>query len=194
MAGRDRGTRRPRSNSRTQHRLGVAGSVLLGLASLIVIGIGAFAWSMPSPGKIPVPAGQPVALAASPWFSQGSTLFTVPFGPLPQDEPPTQSFGCTLHQGGTSDELVNASDPDTAGSRVVEGRSLIPVLVIGPTQAGAVLTCSGPAAQQSTKLWSLPTNPGIPRVPVSLIVVGIALAGLAALVHPRGRGVVPFGR
>jgi len=42
-------------------------------------------------------------------------------------------------------------------------------------------------------MWVLPTNPGVPRVPVSLVVGGIGLLGIATLVHPRWRGIHRLG-
>lgn len=194
IVARRREARPARSDSRMAHSVSLTLSVLLALVACAAVGVGTFAWLMPRTPRLEIVAGRTVPLGASPWFDTGSLLFAVPEENPASSPPRTADWGCVLRRAETTRSLTVPADPDVVGSRVVARRSVVPVLVIGPARAGDTLRCAGPAARASAGMWSLPANPGVPRVPVSLVVVGIALAGGAALVHPRSRGIEPFGR
>lgn len=191
MVKRGQETRRVRASSHARHRVGLVLSVLLAVAAAVAIGTGVYAWSMPHNPPTRVPAGQDVDLGVSPWFDPGTTLFMVPESDRLVIDP--AAWDCVLRQSSGEHPLRDVADPDVLGSRVVNDHSVVPVLTIGPTQAGDTIRCSGPTAEQA-RAWALPTNPGVPRVPVSLIIAGVALAGMSALVHPRWRGIQRFGR
>lgn len=191
---RDRRRRLGRTSSRRQHLLGLVASAVCALLAVTAVGVGVIAWTMERPTAIAVGSNEAVVLGASPWFDAGSTLFAAPVGDERSPQPPPNTWACTLAHEGAPVDLVRRPDASTVGTRVVDGISVTPVITIGPTREGAELLCVGPAAQATSGMWVLPTNPGMPRVPLSLVLGGIALAGVAAAVHPRGRNVRPFER
>lgn len=183
-------TRASRTDTRRTHRLSLIASFLLLLSGVGAAAVGGYAWSMPAVPATLVPAVTEVDMHQSPLFSIGSTLFADPVAA--QDSIPDH-FQCRLTSGdGRVRELQTAPRLHQTGTRVVDGTALEPVVTVGPTVAGETLSCD-PVVKGSKRLWLLPTDPGVPRVPLSLIIGGVALIGFAALTHPRGRGIVPFG-
>src|SRR5690606_16833707 len=83
-------------------------------------------------------------------------------------------------------------DVERTGTRVQAGQALVPALHVGKTSDTDRLSCSDLPAEAA--VWSLPTEAGYPRIPMALVVGGVALAGASALLHPRSRGLVPFAR
>lgn len=169
-------------------------SALLALGGVAAIAIGAVAWSTERPGAARVESNVSVALGESPWFDPGNTLFAAPVGDERSPQPGPAQWGCLLTDAQGERELVRRPDRDQIGTRVVDGVSVVPVVTIGPTRTPVDLLCTGVAAQSTSGMWVLPTDPGMQRAPLALVVGGIALLGLAAVVHPRGRGLRPFGR
>lgn len=193
-ANRARKVRRraPRTSATRSHRVGVASAIVTAAAGLTCLGIGGFAWAMPQLEPVHLQFGVSSGLGRTPWFSAGSTVFAAVD---PAAVPDPSAWGCRLQRPrSTAVDLLSLPDPDLVGSRVVSDTSLTAVVTVGPTQEGSAISCSGPGAAAGTSLWVLPTDSGIPRVPLSIVVAGIALLGVAGLVHPRGRGVAPFGR
>ena len=125
-------------------------------------------------------------MGRSPWFDPGSTLFVAQprTGPLPT---PTD-LGCTKHTATQVVPLRTAADPDRVGTRVVADLSLVPRVTVGPTDASDRIRCSGPAMRSSI-VWVLGTQAGPSRVPLSIVIGGVGLLGLAALIDPRSRGL-----
>lgn len=191
---RDRRRRPGRTSSRRQHAIGLAASAVCALLAATLIGIGVVAWTMERPPAVSLHNNETVTLGTTPWFDPGSTLFAAPIGDERSPQPPPAAWSCTLTDEARSTELIRRPDASVVGTRVVDGVSVTPVVTIGPTRAGAQLLCTGPASQATSVMWVLPTNPGSPRTPLSLVVGGIALAGLAAVVHPRARNLRPFER
>lgn len=186
--------RRARTSSQRSYLTGVALATLAAVAAVASIAVGVVAWSMERPERVPVSANAAAALERTPWFDSGVTLFATPIGSERDPQPPPAAWACTLSESGLTQELVRRPDRDRVGTRVVEGVSVVPVVTVGRTSARSELLCTGEAARNAAAMWVLPANPGVPRTPLSLVVGGIALAGLATAVHPRGRGLRPFGR
>ena len=176
-----------------QHIVGSVVSVVCAIAGVAAICVGVYAWTMDRPETMRVESNVVAPLGATPWFDRGSTLFAAPVGEERGEQPPPASWGCVLATDGVQTELVRRPDRDTVGTRVVDGFSVLPVVTIGPTGEGAELLCTGLAAQSTAGMWVLATNPGVSRAPLSLVLGGIALLGIGAAAHPRGRGVRPFG-
>ena len=185
---------RATTNSRHQHVLGLTISLLCLGGAILAITIGVLAWTMDRPDRVRVVSHEAVAPGQTPWFDAGSTLFSIPIGTEASSQPAPAAWACTLTTDTVTTELVRRPDRDVVGTRVVEGISLIPVVTIGTTASGVELLCTGEAAQSSAGMWVMPTNPGVPRTPLSLVVGGIALLGVAMAVHPRSRALHPFGR
>lgn len=169
-------------------------SVLLALGGVAAIAIGALAWTMERPSAARVESNVAVVLGESPWFDPGSTLFAAPVGDERSPQPGPAQWACLLIDAEGERELVRRPDRDQIGTRVVDGVSVVPVVTIGATRIPTELLCTGVAAQSTSGMWVLPTDPGVQRAPLALVVGGIALLGMAAVVHPRGRGIRPFGR
>lgn len=192
------GSRRGRTSQTRQHRVSLVTSLALAVLALAGLVLGGLAWVSPRPNPTRLVAGQPAELGASPLFDPGSTVFSVP-GTSARTAP-AAGWGCVLEQQGRRIELTGEPDADAVGTRVVGGQGVVPVVTVGRTSEGAVLTCTatpgapGPDGPTGTAMWVLPTAPGVPRVPLALVLAGIALAGLAAVIHPRARDIRPFGR
>ncbi|MFC6715117.1 hypothetical protein [Branchiibius cervicis] len=166
-------------------------SAVMGVVACVLLGIGIFAWTMPQLAPVKVVAGESASLGRTPWFDSGSTLFADVDA---TDTTRPAEWGCTLDDGGGGHVVLGtAPNPDLVGTRVVDDRSLLPVVTIGPTGDGSSITCSGPRARSGVAMWALPTDAGLPRVALSLVIAGIALLGAAAAVHPFTRGLVRFG-
>lgn len=184
--------RRRYTNSSRRHLLGVIASAVTALVALVLLVIGAVAWSMPQLDPVRVTPDRAAGLAQTPWFDAGSTLFAA-VDPAVHTTP--ADWACRLQPAGSAArELTGRPDADIVGTRVVDDTSLFPVVTVGPTGDGTTLTCSGPRARSGVAMWVLPTDAGLPRVALSLVVAGIALLGAAALLHPRARGLTRFGR
>lgn len=187
--------RRPRRvSSRRQHLVGLTVSIVCLLAAIAAIGVGVRAWTMDRPEPMAVESNVDVAPGSTPWFDPGSTLFAAPVGDERAPQPDPVSWACTLTTAGVETELSRRPSRDTVGTRVVDGLSVVPVVTIGPTDETSVLLCTGEAARSTAGMWVLPTSPGTSRTPLALVVGGIALAGIAAVAHPRARNLRPFGR
>lgn len=184
--------RRRYTDSSRRHRLSVAASVVVAGCAVVLLGIGIFAWSMPQPTAVRVTVDSRVELGQTPWFDSGTTLFAA-VDPANRNQP--ADWKCVLQESDArSRSLSGKPDPDVVGTRVVDDQSLFPVVTVGPTGDGDTLTCSGPRAGTGVAMWVLPTDAGLPQVALALVVAGIALAGAAALLHPRARGLTRFGR
>lgn len=186
--------RRSRTSSRRQHLVGLVGSAVLAVTAVVLIGVGGYAWSMDRPDRVAVQGNVGTELQRTPWFDAGTTLFSSPIGSERGPQPLPVEWSCSLTTEDQVTELTRRPDRDLVGTRVIDGISVVPVVTIGALPGTAELLCTGEITAGSTAMWVLPTNPGAPRVPLSIIVGGIALGGLAAVLHPRGRGLQPFGR
>ncbi|WP_427384236.1 hypothetical protein [Janibacter sp. G56] len=197
-------TRRPATRRRTSldrtHRVGVVISAILGLAGLLGVIVGAWSWTLERPAATQVQRTAGASLASTPWFDQGYTLFADEASMADADasgaaEEPRASgartWGCVLVRNGRETPLTSVADIEVTGSRVHAGRALLPALNVGESATGDRVSC--PRAPVDSEIWALPTNAGVPLIPLSLIVGGIAAAGAAALTHPRSRGVARFG-
>ncbi|KYH45612.1 hypothetical protein AZH51_17995 [Branchiibius sp. NY16-3462-2] len=170
----------------------MAASAVMAVLALILLGIGAVAWSMPQPNPVKLSAGATTPLGQTPWFDSGSTVFAA-IDPTERTTP--GDWDCRLQTAGSAARTLGGTpNPDLVGTRVVDDQSLFPVVTIGTSGAGDTISCSGPRADTGVAMWVLPTDAGLPRVALSLVVAGIALLGAAALVHPRARGLTRFGR
>lgn len=176
-----------------QHIVGSVISAVCALAGVAAIAVGVLAWTMDRPETTRVASNVVAPVGATPWFDSGSTLFAAPVGEERGPQPPPAAWGCVLVTDGVETELVRRPDRDAVGTRVVDGFSVVPVVTVGPTDEAAELLCTGLAAQSTAGMWLLATNPGVSRTPLALVLGGIALLGLAAAAHPRGRGLRPFG-
>lgn len=176
-----------------QHIVGSVISAVCAIAGVAAISVGVFAWTMDRPETMRVDSNSVAAVGPTPWFDSGSTLFASPVGEERSPQPPPAAWGCVLLTAGVETDLVRRPDRDIVGTRVVDGFSVVPVVTIGPTDEESEVLCTGLAAQSSAGMWVLPTNPGVSRTPLSLVLGGIALLGIAAAAHPRGRGLRPFG-
>lgn len=183
------GTKRQRTrrtNSRRSHLLATFVAVAAALAGIAAIGIGLYAWSMDRPPPRQVIAGESLTVGRTPLFDKGSTLFAAP--PRTGELPTPETLGCTLHAATTSTPLRSKASVDELGTRVVAQLSLVPVVTVGATAADDRISCDG-AAMREAIVWVLPTTAGPSRTPLSIVVAGIALLGLAALTDPRARGI-----
>lgn len=183
---RRRPTRRRTSLNRA-HRTGVAVSSALLLAALVAIGVGSYAWQLDRNPPTPVTGDSAVGLGETPLFDPGVTLF-VTEGDLEDRRP--DRWDCTLSTADGRRPLDDPGDVERTGTRVQEGQALVPALVIGESSRSDRLSCTD--LPTDVMAWSLPTEAGYPRVPMALIVGGVALAGAGALIHPRSRGLVRF--
>ncbi|MFV0462799.1 MAG: hypothetical protein ACK5MP_06350, partial [Nostocoides sp.] len=153
--------------------------------------VGGIAWSQSTPQPMEIVNDEPIVLPATPWFGSGSTLFIeAPDGAATVGPP--QSYGCVGTAGTTTKDLRGQPDRKRLGTRVVDGVSLAPAVAIGPTTSGQVLQCADVPDQ--TRAFVLQTDPGIPIMPLSVVLAGVGCAGLAVLAHPRGRTAGVFGR
>lgn len=180
------------TDSSRRHRAGVIASAIVAVTACGLLGVGAVAWSMPQLEPVKVLAGQPADLGRSPWFDSGTTVFA---DIDPAVKTRAADWGCRLTDGDSSARALESTpDPDVIGTRVIDDQSLTPVVTVGPTGDGSSITCSGGRAETGVTMWALPTDAGLPRVALSLVIAGIALLGAAALMLPAARGLTRFGR
>ncbi|WP_338749355.1 hypothetical protein [Janibacter alittae] len=182
-----RRTIRRRTSLDRAHRTGTTLSSVLFLVALISIGVGSYAWQLDRNPPTRVVADDPVPLGGTPLFDPGVTLF-VHEGGLEGSRP--DQWGCALSTSDGRRTLNEPGDVERTGTRVQEGQALVPALVIGKTSGGDRLSCT--RLPTGVAVWSLPTEAGYPRIPMALVVGGVALAGTGALIHPRSRGLTPF--
>lgn len=178
-------TRRKSTSLDRNHRFSLITSTVLALAALLAIGVGLLAWAAAPNPTVAITSGTQVSLGATPRFSAGVTLF-VRESDIRKAEP--ASWQCTLEREGNARPLSVLGDVERSGTRVVDGQSVWPALVVGVTRESDSLSC--PNLPMSA--WSMPTDAGISRTPLAMVVGGIAALGLAALVHPRSRGLGRF--
>ena len=178
---------RRRTSLDRAHRMGTWASIALMLTALTAIGVGTYAWQLDRNPPSRVAEDTPVGLGATPLFDPGVTLFVQEGG---LDAIPSSRWDCTLSTADGSRTVRTPGDVERTGTRVQDGQALVPALAVGKTSAQDQLTCTNLPAD--TVVWSLPTEAGYPRVPMALVVGGVALAGGGALLHPRSRGLVPF--
>lgn len=180
-----RGARR--TSQDRAHRTSLVMSVLLALVGIIAVGIGSYAWSQPRPAPVQITGSGEHAIARTPPFDSGVTLFGS------EARVPEQGgarWGCRLRQDGGSRELGQRADIEQTGTRVHGDEALLPALAVGITESGATIRCTD--VPEGVQVWVLPTEVGARRVPLALVVGGIGGLGLAVLVHPRTRGLVRF--
>lgn len=186
MARRRRATRRHTSLDRA-HRTAVVVSTALLLASLTAIGVGSYAWQLDRNPPTRVTPDTTVQVGSTPLFDPGVTLFV---HESTVDATRPARWGCTLLTSDGRIPLDAPGDVERTGTRVQAGQALVPALHVGKTSDTDRLSCSDLPAEAA--VWSLPTEAGYPRIPMALVVGGVALAGASALLHPRSRGLVPF--
>lgn len=182
-----RRTARRRTSLDRAHRTGVVVSSALLLAALVAIGVGSYAWQLDRNPPTRVTGSSAVGLGETPLFDPGVTLF-VHEGDLEDVRPSRWSCALSTADGGR--DLRTPGDVERTGTRVQEGEALVPALVIGETARSNRLSC--PDLPSDVVAWSLPTQAGYPRIPMALVVGGVALAGASALIHPRSRGLARF--
>lgn len=183
---RRRTTRRRTSLDRA-HRTGVTVSTVLLLAALVAIGVGSYAWQLDRNPPTRVSGTSAVGLGETPLFDPGVTLF-VNEGDL--EDPRPGRWNCTMSTTDGRRTLDTPGDVERTGTRVMKGEALVPALVIGESSRSDRLSC--PDLPTDVMAWSLPTEAGYPRIPMALVVGGVALAGASALIHPRSQGLVRF--
>lgn len=182
-----RRTARRRTSLDRAHRTSVALSSALLLAALAAIGIGSYAWQLDRNPPTRLDGGVTVSVGETPLFDPGVTLF-VKEGVLEDSQP--GRWGCTLSTSDGRRALDTPGDVERTGTRVQEGQALVPALVIGKTSGTDRLSCTDLPTEAIA--WSLPSEAGYPRIPMALVVGGVALAGASALIHPRSRGLARF--
>lgn len=183
---RRRTTRRHTSLDRA-HRMAVLVSTALFLAALVAVGVGSYAWQLDRNPPTRVTSDNSVAVGSTPLFDPGVALF-VSDGAV-DDTDPTR-WGCTLSTSDGSVPLDTPADIERTGTRVQDDQALEPALVIGETSSTDRLSCTDLPTEVTA--WSLPIEAGYPRIPMALVVGGVACAGVSALIHPRSRGLVRF--
>lgn len=186
MARRRRATRRRTSLDRA-HRTAVVVSTTLFLAALVAIGVGSYAWQLDRNPPTRVTPDSAVRIGSTPLFDPGVTLFV---HESTVDDTTPARWGCALSTSDGRRPLDTPGDIERTGTRVQEGQALVPALRIGRTTDTDRLSCSDLPAE--SVVWSLPTEAGYPRIPMALVVGGVALAGAGALIHPRSRGLGRF--
>ena len=159
---------------------------LSALAGLAAITVGVIAWTMDRPAPQQLLAGGTALAGRSPWFDAGTTIFAAPT--REGEVPGPADLGCTLYTREGEQALRTPADRDVLGTRVVAQLSLEPAVTVGRTSDTDRLLCDGPLMQDAV-VWALPTTAGPSRYPLSVVVGGVALLGLAALVDPRARGL-----
>lgn len=178
---------RGRTNQDRAHRAAVLVSTVLGIAGVVAVGLGGYAWSLDRPAPVRISGTEGHRVAATPVFDSGVTLFGSE-AIVPEDG--TARWGCVLTQAGGRTPLTHRADIEQAGSRVHDDESLLPALDAGVTEDDAVISCANLPAEG--EVWALPTSTGPPQIPLSLVIAGIGGVGLSVLVHPRTRGLVRF--
>lgn len=186
MGTRTKRARRRRTDSRRSHSISLVAGALSAVLGVAAVTVGLVAWTMDRPVPQQLLDGQTTPAGRTPWFDAGTTLFAAPArdGSVPT---PTD-LGCTLYTREGARPLRTAPDPERTGTRVVARLSLEPSVHVGPTDDTDRIMCDGPLMRDSI-VWALPTNAGPSRYPLSIVVAGVALLGLAALVDPRARGL-----
>ncbi|WP_036829394.1 hypothetical protein LG324_08605 [Phycicoccus jejuensis] len=181
-----RPARRRRTDSRRSHTVALFLGTVCALLGLGAVVVGVIAWSMDRPEPRQLLAGETALAGRTPWFDAGTTLFVAPL--RDGSVPGPADLGCSLFTTEGTRTLRVASDTDVLGTRVVAQTSLEPSVQVGPTTGTDRIMCSGPRMQDAV-VWALPTNAGPSRYPLSVVVAGVALLGLAALLDPRARGL-----
>ncbi|MBK8730814.1 MAG: hypothetical protein IPM00_16370 [Tetrasphaera sp.] len=179
--------RQRRTNSLRAHRVSLVVASMAALAGVAAIVVGVIAWTMDRPQPQQLVDSTSTTIGASPWFDAGTTIFVA----RPEGQPvrTPAALGCTVYTPGEPDRpLRTAADPDVLGTRVVAEVSLLPVVTIGPTGPTERVMCNGGGMREAI-VWLLPTTPGPSKTPLSIVVAGIALLGLAVLIDPRARGI-----
>lgn len=182
-----RRTARRRTSLDRAHRGAVLVSSTLMLAALVAIGVGSYAWQLDRNPPTRVGADGATGLGETPLFDPGVTLFVNEGG---LDDARPKRWGCTLSTADGRRVLDTPGDVERTGTRVQDGEALVPALVVGETSGTDRLSCRD--LPEDVLTWSLPTEAGYPRIPMALVVGGVALAGASALIHPRSRGLVRF--
>ena len=182
-----RRTTRRRTSLNRAHRASLIVSSGLLLTAVVAMAVGAYAWQLDRNPPTGISGDDPVSVGTTPLFDPGVTLF-VREGELEDANPGL--WGCSLADNQGRRALTTRGNVERSGTRVQEGEALVPALVIGKTSQSERLACSDLPA--GTQAWSLPTDAGYPRVPMALVVGGVALAGASALTHPRTRGLNRF--
>lgn len=163
-------------------------SVLLFLVAVLGIGLGAYAWQLDRNPAVEIQGQDPVSPGDTPLFDAGATLFARE-GDLADEDSATR-WGCVHVTTEGTHALDDPGDLDLSGTRVHDGIALVPALTVGRTSSTDSIRCDD--LPPGVGVWSLPTNAGYPRIPLSLVIGGVAAAGLSALVHPRTRGLSRF--
>ncbi|WP_277453706.1 hypothetical protein [Janibacter sp. DB-40] len=158
------------------------------LTALVAIGVGSYAWQLDRNPPTRVSGSSAIGLGQTPLFDPGVTLF-VHEGDL-EDDFRASRWSCALSTADGRRDLRTPGDVERTGTRVQDGQALVPALVIGETSRSDRLSC--PDLPADVVAWSLPTEAGYPRIPMALVVGGVALAGVSALSHPRSRGLARF--
>lgn len=162
-------------------------SVLLALIGVIAVGIGSYAWSQPRPDPVQITGSGEHAIARTPPFDSGVTIFG---SEAHVPEQGGAEWGCRLRQDSGSRDLGQRADIELTGTRVHDDEALLPALAVGVTETDATISCTD--VPEDGQVWVLPTEVGARRVPLALVVGGIGGLGIAVLVHPRTRGLVRF--
>ena len=178
-----------RSNGALRRTVFSVLSAVLGVAAIACLAVGLWAWLSPRPDPVVLERGKAVTIGASPLFDDGTTVFahSVADEPVLPDE-----VDCLLVVEGRETVLDTPADADSIGSRVVDGLSVNPIVEVGRTGADHRLLCRGMIVDTGA-VRVLPTRAAASSTPLSVVIGGLGLAGLAILVHPAVRGAkTPF--
>lgn len=177
-----------RTNMDRAHRASLIASFVLLCTALVAVALGGYAWGLDRNPSTRVSTDAPVSLGETPVFDPGVTIFV---READLEGRRTADWGCTLSTSDGDRPITRRGDIERTGTRVQDDVALVPALVVGRTSSADLLTC--PDLPEGVAAWTLPSEPGHPRIPMVLVIGGVALAGLGALVHPRARGLARFG-
>lgn len=164
-------------------------SGVLGVAALACLGVGLWAWMSPRPEPAVLERGTALVIGASPLFDEGTTVFAPS---VADDSVSPADLDCVLIDEHGERALGTAADADRIGSRVADGLAVSPIVEVGRTGAGDRLLCRG-LVVDTRAVHVLPTRAAPSSTPLSVVIGGLGLAGIAVLVHPAVRGSgVPF--
>ncbi|NPC95281.1 hypothetical protein [Nocardioides sp. zg-DK7169] len=174
---RDARTRRLQDSAATRRRRRLAGAVLLavGLATLV---FGVAAGRADAPPQVQL-ATEGVTQVPSTRFFQSPWVL---YGQVddPRRTPSLDEVGCRPESG--LDLPAQPEDLTTFGSRVVDGVPVAAIALLGHSDDGAAIACTG--ASDHAPLWLMPSSDAPPFTATSIVILGVLLLVAGALVQP----------